>query len=340
MRSFLRILFLLLIVAGIYHSELVGYGLKQGRGQLEILMEAKPLGQYLDDPSYPDSLKVKIKLIQEIKAYAIDSIGLNESDSYQKMYDQKGKPVLWVVTAAPKFKLEAYKWSFPFLGDLSYKGFFKQQLAKDEKQRLDGLGYDTDIDVVGAWSTLGWFSDPILSNMLSKSSGGLARLIIHELTHGSIFVSGNTELSENIATFVGDNGAIQFLTYKYGNNSKELKKFVEADKDRKSFTRYIKRASEKLNGLYNDKSFINSDSISKTRQKEACIDQILTNLDTLSLNQPNSYGYLKKAKYRPNNTYFISFLNYHSKQTEFELEFNEIYGKDFAKYLQVLKERY
>src|SRR5690606_38017292 len=109
----------LLAVLAIWYNKLVGYGISQGYGQLKIILNTKPVEEVLSDPAFPDSLKSRLRLIEEIRQFAFDSLGINPSDNYTSVYDQKGKPLLWVVTASEPFRLEPKKWEFPFLGSVS-----------------------------------------------------------------------------------------------------------------------------------------------------------------------------------------------------------------------------
>ena len=154
---------LFIFVFCFWNCNSIWYGIQQGKGQLKIVYGAEPVSQFLEDSTYSDSLKEKLRLIKEIKTFAIDSLGINPSENYEKLFDQEGKPVMWVVTACEKIKLEPYYWKFPFLGKFSYKGYFDQKKAIKEEQKLKDQGYDTDIGIVNAWSTLGWFKDPIMS---------------------------------------------------------------------------------------------------------------------------------------------------------------------------------
>src|SRR5690349_14303260 len=182
-------------------------------------MDAEPVEECLQDPTFPDSLTRKLRLMDEIRAYAIDSLGLNDTDNYKTLYDQKGEEIMWVVTACEPFKLEAKQWKFPVVGSVPYKGFFDRRLAVELKDELDKEGWDVSIRNPGGWSTLGWFTDPILSKMLGRSEGDLANLIIHEMSHATIFVKDSIDFNENLATFIGDRGAERFLIHKHGLHS-------------------------------------------------------------------------------------------------------------------------
>src|SRR6185369_16149701 len=105
----------------------------------------------------------------QIRKYTIDSLGYAPTNNFTCIYDQKNAVTLWVVTACGPFDLKPYEWDFPIVGRVSYKGFFKKNLAETEFNLFMSSGYDVDLRGVSAWSTLGWFSDPLLSSMLKRS---------------------------------------------------------------------------------------------------------------------------------------------------------------------------
>ena len=127
--KFFYFILLALLGSGLLYGDMIIYGVHQGIGQFHILYDAVPIASLLNDPQYAEEKKEKLRLIQEIREFAIDSLGLNDSDSYKKLYDQEGKPILWFLTAASPFELVGYKWYFPFLGGLCYKGFFSKEKA-------------------------------------------------------------------------------------------------------------------------------------------------------------------------------------------------------------------
>lgn len=335
-RIFLGFL-LLLFVCILWQYRLVEYGISQAQGQLNVVWNARPLEEYLKDPAFPDSLKQKLLLIQEIRRYAVDSLGINPSDNYTTVFNQQGKPILWVVTASPPYKLEAEEWRFPLIGSFSYKGFFEYARAKREEIGLKEKGLDTEIDEVSGWSTLGWFKDPILTNWLSRSEGQLANLIIHELTHGTLYVKNNVEYNENLASFVGDLGAKLFLTQKYGKDSKEYRRYEEGKIYREKYSEHILRGSSQLDSLY----LTFQPQFSKPQKdtlKYQLIRQIIRSADTLTINgKPRPFKWDEPL---PNNTYFLGYIRYRAKQNQFEEEFRTKFNSNFKKYLAYLKETY
>lgn len=338
-----RIVLALLIVAmatGLYYQELVSYGWIQAKGQLEILWNVQDVQDVLNNPSYPDSLKSRIRLIEEIKQFGYDSLGIKPSNNYTTFYDQKGKPILWVITASEKYKLESYEWHFPIIGTFPYKGFFDSTRAVAEIEWLKSQGYDTDMGEVSAWSTLGYAKDPILSGMLERSVGSLANLILHELTHGTLFVKNNLSLNENLATFVGDWGAERFLKSKYGPESKELKQYEYSKRYRDAYSTHIMHGTRQLDSLY---ATLTSEMEEKHKDslKFLMISQIMSTSDTLLGNvSMSSKIRTNQDKPLPNNAYFTGFKTYKEKQNIFKEEFERDFDADFNKYMQYLKEKY
>lgn len=331
----LSVLAVIAVLCVIYR-DLVGYGLRQAKGQLHIVWNARPVAEYLADPSFPDSLKQKLLLIAEARQYAIDSLGLNDTRNYTTMYDQQGKEIMWVVTASEPFQLKAKEWEFPVLGAVPYKGFFELERAMAEKQKLESEGWDVNVRNPGGWSTLGWFTDPILSNMLSRSEGNLVSLIIHEMVHATIFVKDSVDFNENLASFIGDRGAEQFLASKYGKNSEPYLQFIQEDKEFNQYVDHILRGCDYLDSVY---SAIADKPVDEKRViKEASIRRIMEAVDTLTfeaLIRPTD-----KHTVLPNNAYFMSFRRYQSKQDVFWDEWTHQFNGDLKAYIQDLAKRY
>jgi predicted aminopeptidase len=338
-------LLVIILIFVIWNWDSAIYGYRQAKGQLKIIWNTRPVSEVLTDKTFPDSLKNRIELIQEIKRFAVDYLGLNPSENYTTFYDQKGKPILWVITACEPFALKAKTWNFPILGTFSYKGHFEKSIADKEKKALDEQGFDTNLGEVSAWSTLGYLKDPILSSMLTKrSEGRLAALIIHELTHGTLFAKNNLDFNENLADFVGDYGAIRFLEAKFGNNSTELEKYNFSKKYNDAYSHHVLRGTKKLDSLYGNFS-AKATSEDKKKQKFELIKQIMVSTDTLLANSFEK-RLITKKKWQfdnnnlPNNAYFIGYLTYQSKQNQFEEEFRNTFKSDFRKYLTYLKQKY
>ena len=322
----------------LWNCKPIWYGLKQGKGQLNVVWKAKPIQKYLEDDSFSESDKEKLRIVENIKKFAYDSLGLIKTKNYQKMYDQKGKPGMYVVTACEPFALNSYQWKFPLLGYFSYKGYFNKKSAQKEAKRILEKGYDVDIGEVNAWSTLGWFKDPVMSSMLDKNVGQLARLLIHEITHGTLFVKNDIAFNENLATFVGDQGAILFLKDYYGKDSKEVKEYFEFWEDMEVFTDFMKLKSNELALYYNE---IEGKPLEEKKTlKQQKIKELMSGINELKLNKIGRYQKFTDYSDQLNNTFFTDFLNYRSSLKIFQNELKTDFNNDFNAYLKYLKKKY
>lgn len=331
--------FLLFMLLCLIWHDLAIYALSQGTGQVALVWNSKPVDEILKDPAFPDSLKQKLILITEIKKYAIDSLGINPSDNYSTVYDQKGKSILFTVSACEPFALKPKEWSFPFLGTVPYKGFFNIKAAKKEIRFLKANNYDVDVYSPSGWSTLGWFKDPILSNMLKRSEGDLANLIIHELTHGTLYVKNNVNFNENLANFIGDKGGEKFLIYKFGKDSKQYIDYEQRKEDEKIYNEYILKSVERLDSLYHLMGRGNSEEMTKIKKKDL-ITEIVLGVNRLSLHKKHDYFNYSLQAFAEGNAFFMAFTRYDSQYELFNKEFTNVYHSDLKKYLNAMKEKY
>jgi predicted aminopeptidase len=331
--TFILFLFILLIS----NCKLVSYGIKQGVGQIRIVRNARPIPEMMSDPKIPDSLKIKFKLVEEIKRFAYDSLGLIPSKNYNTYYDQKGKPLAWVAIGCDAYKMKAYEWKFPIVGKLPYKGFFKEEEAIEEANKLAEKGYDSRVATVSAWSTLGYFKDPILSTMLDQSEGQIARLIIHELTHSTLFIKGKAQFNENLATFIGDEGTKQYLKSKYGLESPEYKQYIGEISDSEILSTHILGGAKRLDSLYAQFKPDLPDSVKKN-QKNSLIKEIIFDLDTIHFFEPHSFKRIQSKL--PNNAFFIGYITYNQDQDQIWDDFINKFNSDFKAYLKYLEDKY
>lgn len=329
----------ILLLLIVWNFQLLSYGFSQAYGQLSIIWNTKPIEEVLNDSTVPDSIKQKLALIYEIKKFAFDSLGINKNENYTTFFDQKGKPILWVVTACPPFEMKAKEWEFPLLGRFSYKGYFNHKKALAEEKIYADLGFDTDVGEVSAWSTLGWLKDPILSSMFKRKAGSLANLIIHELTHGTLYVKNNVDFNENLASFVGDYGARKFLIQKYGIASNEFLEYEKGLKINKEYSERTLSWANRLDSLY--KKFDTNYSFEQKQQLKSDMINAAKKDLTLFLKSNNYYtsGYEKVFK-QLNNTYFNDYITYRSQQNSFEEEFKTTFHSNFPAYMLFLKKKY
>lgn len=317
------------------------YGIEQGVGQLTIIYRSEPISKTLADQTFPDSLKRKIQLIQEIKSFTVDSLGFLPSENYEHIYHKLSDslPIMVVLSACEPYLLKEKEWSFPILGKVPYKGYFNIKKAKQEKERLQKSNYDVSAYAPAGWSTLGWFKDPILSPMLFKSEGELSNLIIHELTHGTLFVKNDIDFNENLASFIGDKGTERFLAYKFGLQSDELKNYQNNKNDRKLFTNYMLESSKRLDSL-----FLSFTAATTTKEKEILkiklINQVVNKVLELPLTHVNKYYEFALTAIEDKNAFFMAFTRYDSQYENFEKELNQKFNGNLSLYLNELKIKY
>jgi predicted aminopeptidase len=330
-------LLLFIFVWSIFNFSKVLYGIDQLKGQLHIVMNARPLTVLMKDSTVTDSIKQKLIFIEEIKKFAIDSLGLKPSENYTTFYDQENKPLLWVLTASEPYSIKPYEWKFPVLGYVSYKGFFNYEDGKEEELNLSLKDYDTDYSEVSAWSTLGWFKDPILSSMLRRSDGQLAELIIHELTHSTIYLKSNVNLNENLASVCGEQGAILFLKSKGEKGIEKLKEYMERKEDYDQFSKHMLLGTQLLDSLY--KVMEDSLVLLKKTSKKKMIDSIVASLDTVHFHNKIRYKDIFKFK-KPNNAYFLDFVRYDAKKEEMKNELMEKFHGSIKDYIEYVNKKY
>lgn len=197
--------------------------------------------------------------------------------------------------------------------------------ARKERDALESEGWDVRVQNPGGWSTLGWFTDPILSDMLTRSEGDLASLILHEMVHATLFVKDSVEFNENFASFIGDTTAYDFLRWKFGKDSREFLTYLHEDQDYRHYSSFILKSTKALDSLYT--AMAPEPVETKKQRKEAFIKKIVENMDTLSLYMSRK----PSARFRkrlPNNAYFMSYLHYQSKQGKLKKELTEKYKGD------------
>ena len=187
------------------------YLMKLGWHRASVAYHSVAVQEVLENPSVDSAVKEKIRFIQEVKQYGEEGLGLKRTKSYTTYFEAEG-PILQVITACEKDRFKLRTWGFPLVGEVAYKGFFTQEDAYREKRSLEGEGLDTFIQQACAYSTLGWLKDPIYSSLLGRSHAALASLILHEMTHATVYFRGETGLNEQVATFIGNRGAIAFLS--------------------------------------------------------------------------------------------------------------------------------
>ncbi len=303
---------------------------KLGWHQSSIVFHSVPVQEVLDKKEFGHEAKEKIHFIQEVKQYGEEKLGLAKTKSYSKYFEVKG-PVLHVITASKKDGLQLYHWDFPIAGRVTYKSFFTREDMLKEIRFLETKGYDTFVQQASAYSTLGWLKDPIFSSMLRWDEATLANLILHEMTHATIYFKDQTDLNERVATFVGNQGAIDFLTEKYGNGSKEVAEAIHCREDDMVFSRWIDQACEQLSDFY--AKTISRDE--KLRGREGLFRRLKENFqETMASFKTESYKHFGKVDI--NNAVLLAYRRYIHRLEDFQTLYERL-GRNTGKFVEYVK---
>lgn len=173
----------------------------------KILAHRRAIAEIIDDPSTPPAVAAKLRLVLAARAFAAESIGLEAKASFTTYSKLEHDTLVLVLSGAYRDKLESYTWWFPIVGRVPYKGYFDFAAARDAARQLDARGFDVYLRPAAAFSTLGWFNDPVLSTTLRADSLELANTVIHELTHNTYYAPGSAVFNESFANFDGARGS-------------------------------------------------------------------------------------------------------------------------------------
>jgi len=234
---------LLLFLPGCYYFN-------QAQGQLDIAFNSRPIEDVYADPGLPEARARKLDLVVASRRFAEERLGLKPSNNYTTYFDTGRRAVTYVVSACRADAFVPYMWWFPIVGSLPYKGFFDPEDAEAEAASLREDGWDVTVGESAAYSTLGWFRDPVFSSMLSMSDASLASTVIHELVHGTVYVADHSDFNESLATFVGRRGALQMLEERHGRGSPRVEEAKARFEDEALFDEFIADLYRRLNALY------------------------------------------------------------------------------------------
>jgi predicted aminopeptidase len=233
------------------------YVAKAGWAEMKILRGRRPLDEVINDQRTPEETRHKLLLARQARAFAIHMLELDAGDSYTSFTQLETDTLAWVLSAAHKDRLESKTWWFPIVGHVPYKGYSSQKSAEKAQSKLEGEGLDTYLRTTSAFSTLGWFADPLLSSLLRYDDVNLVETVLHELSHNHLFVPGKVRFNESFATFVGRVGAIRFFCGPEGTaqNSAECRAARDRWEDYQGFSRFLDEFIEELGTVYGSPEF-------------------------------------------------------------------------------------
>ena len=296
------------------------YVLRAGYEEAKILWSRRSIEDILQRPALDAATREKLQLVLRVRRFAEEELGLNVGGSYSSLAEVDKPPLVHVVSAAPRTRLEPYTWWFPIVGSVAYKGYFDEAAARQEAHSLETEGYDTALGRAVAFSTLGWFADPLLPHLLKYDQEILTNTIIHELFHSTFYLPGQTALNESLANFAGHRGAIAFFAYESGNRSEVAHRATISWESELALSGFFAESAEKLMALYS--SLLTEEE--KLRRREALFTHLQEEFRTLPNPVRRNTNF---ASIKLNNAVFLQQYVYLTELALFERVYQQN-GKD------------
>ena len=326
----LRVLLLLLFPLLIGCSTAAYYS-QAARGQCELIWKRQPIDSLLADPAQPDKLKHRLRLVNELREFATANLDLPAGDSYTHYVGLDRPMALWVINVAPEFSLKLKSWWYPFVGRFEGRGFFKKSAAEKLAKKLSGAGYDVVVSGAPAYSTLGWFADPVLSTFVNFNDAELAELIFHELTHQRLYVSGDTTFNESFATATARVATLRWLNIRGDDEARDE---YAASLDRHDrITRKLRSTRTKLKILYSE---LHKNAAAMRKDKARAINDLRADLEILQ-NDPGFSGLQGWLRKPMNNATLGSVAVYHKHVPAF-LKLFENCNQKFPDYFKAVEQ--
>jgi predicted aminopeptidase len=324
------------------------YTLKQGTALLGYLGRAVPLEALLetapgadnpgastaDGPAYnPAETNHRfVEQVQDIRRFAQEELGLMAAKNYTTYVSIDRDYLAAVVSASATDSFQRHEWWFPVVGPMPYKGFFDPADARKERTRLERRGLDVWVRGVDAFSTLGWFQDPLYSYMRSYPPERLADLLIHESLHATVFLKGHPQFNEELAEFVGSEGARLYMESRFGPGSEAYRRMTDAEADNGAFLAFVRELIGELEALYAG----DGSKEEKLQKKEAIIGAAKTRFDETYDSRFKSENYRGFSKLPVNNAYLELFRLYYGGG-DFYRELYDRSGRDLPRFIAAAK---
>lgn len=276
-RPFLLSLLVVLFLSGCNE---VGYYSQAVRGHLAVINARRPLTEIAADPATPPALRERLALVTSLRDFASSDLALPANDAFRGYTQLDREAVVWNVVAAPEFSLTPRTWCFPFAGCVAYRGYYDKGAAEAFADGLRQAGDDVLVYGVPAYSTLGWFDDPVLSSFIQWPEAPLAGLIFHELAHQQLYLKGDSAFSEAFARTVEEEGVSRWLRQQ-GDPAK-LEAYALRQQRQEEFAGLLRQTRQELLTLYGRDLPLG--------EKRAAKAEILAGLQSRYADQKTSWG--------------------------------------------------
>ncbi len=280
-------------------------------GHLEVMGKTRPIKDWLADPATDDRLRARLRRVLEMRVFAEQQLALPVEDSYADYADLGRDWVVKNLFAAPEFSLRAKTWCHPLAGCIAYRGYFDEDMLEEDAESLRKQGYDIYIAPIAAYSTLGWFDDPVLNTFVGWSEPGLAGLLFHELAHRRVYVEDDSGFNEAYATAVQQAGVVAWLTHV--GDREALARYRQRLDNRRQVFELIRAARVDLQAIYSG----TRSQPEKREQKRLRLQRLREDYRRLSAELPGRDGFERWMKSEINNAKLLSVATYHDATPAF-----------------------
>jgi predicted aminopeptidase len=281
----------------------------------------------------PDETVRFVEQVEDIRRFAVEELGLKPTKNYTRYVEIERNYLAAVVSASAKDSFTRYQWWFPIVGKVPYKGFFNPDDAKKEGAKLQQKDLDVWIRPVEAFSTLGWFRDPLYSFMKDYPASRLADLIIHESFHATIFLHDHVQFNEELAEFIGNEGARLYIEKKYGADSVLMREMIAQEEDSARFVSFIQSLIAELNLIYTSTEPREEKLARKTEIIKAAQERFAEDYQTMF----KSERYWAFATMEINNAYLELYNLYYEGNSRLK-ELYAASGSDIHKFIAAAKQ--
>jgi predicted aminopeptidase len=308
------------------------YVARAGVEQARILSRRQPIATVIGHPATDAETRRKLELVLQARDFAEHALGLNAGQSYTTYSYVDSDTLLLVVSGSRRDRFEAYTWWFPIVGTVPYKGYFQFEQAHREARRLEGAGYDAYVRPAAAFSTLGWFNDPLLNTLLRYDDVTLVSTVIHEILHNTVFIPGQVSFNETFANFVGDRGAIEFFCAREGPDSERCVRAQDVWADNLRYSAFLSSLVAELEAIYGQDDLSLEEKLERREVVFADSRRRFTEEVEPDLRTGAYRGFVRRPL---NNATLIGIRLYYDRTAAFEAVFQR-FGADYLATLNAI----
>ena len=317
----------LIMLVSLLGCSTVGYYSQSVIGHSKLMLARQPIKKAIANSE--GDTKQQLEAAVTLRRFAVERLALPDNNSYLSYVPLKREYPVWSVVAAPEFSLTPQSWCYPVVGCAAYRGYFSEAAAQKYAAGLNKKNFETEVGGATAYSTLGWFNDPLIPPMMQSGEAFLAQIMFHELAHQQLYVKGNSSFNEAFATVVGEQGALLWLQEHAPDREASYRELMQVKND---FSALIKQTKERLDTVYKSESTDEE----KRQQKQAVFTQLRGDYEILKAEKWGGKKYYRRWIEEPlNNAKLASFATYRDLVPAFEELFDKC-GRDYAKFYAVV----